>query len=173
MGYYVYISDTDFSIPKAHLEDAYTAMCDINQFDQFKTGGGPKDKWFSWMRPNYPDVLSTAEEILNELGFEFSVDPTTGDLISFTYDSKIGNEDIFFCAIAPFIKKGSYINWVGEDGEMWQWYFTGGRMQVRRAVISYGEPEGVIHTNYKFNDEHELTATTYVVNDIIFGMGVK
>lgn len=173
MGYYVSISDTDFSIPKAHLEDAYTAMCDINRFHKLKRGGGGGEAWFSWMPANYPDVLSTAEEILNELGFEFIVDPTTGDLTSFTYDSKIGNEDIFFCSIAPFIKKGSYINWTGEDGEMWQWYFTGERMQVRSAVISYGEPTEVVYTNYTFNDENELMSETYFVNTIIFAMGVK
>lgn len=41
-------------------------------------------------------------------------------------------------AIAPFVKKGSYINWEGEEpGDMYRFEFDGEKMIVMEAVISW------------------------------------
>jgi len=46
---------------------------------------------------------------------------------------KIGNESSFFKAIAPFVKEGSFIEMVGEDGEKWRWVFENGQCVEKQA----------------------------------------
>lgn len=36
----------------------------------------------------------------------------------------LGNETILFHTLAPFVKPGSFIQMLGEDGELWRWVFN-------------------------------------------------
>jgi hypothetical protein len=155
MGYYVDTAEREITINKEQFDNCYKAMCKLNDNDDVKRGGGwnttgitsddprPKElnyhpaKWFSWMEANYPDVCKNMEDILHSLGFENIIYNENGDLIGLTYSSKSGQEELFFEAMSPFIVKDSYINWRGEDGELWQWYFDGEKMHTRYATISY------------------------------------
>ena len=153
MGYYVDTAEREITINKEQFDNCYKAMCKLNDNDNVKRGGGwnstgitsddprPKElnyhpaKWFSWMDANYPAKCKTFVEILEELGFaDLLFDEKNGDLIALVYDSKTGNEYEFFDVIAPFVKKGSYINWIGEDNSQYQWYFDG-----EKLIIKYGE----------------------------------
>ena len=154
MGYYVDTTAANIFISKDKFEDCYNAMCKLNERDDLKSGGSwgagisadePKPeginyhpgRWFSWMDANYPDKCKSMEDILHELGFENISYDKEGNLIDLCYSNKIGSEEHFFQSIAPFIKEGSYINWSGEDNELWQWYFDGKNMHTRYATISY------------------------------------
>ena len=156
MGYYVTIQETDFTINKNNFEDCYKAMCKLNERDDLKNGGGwnsngvssdsPRPegldyhpaKWFSWMDANYPETCQSFRKILEALGFtDYEYSPVNGDLIGLSYDNKTGNEYEFFDAIAPFVKKDSRINWMGEDGNQYQWYFDGKKLIVKYAEITY------------------------------------
>lgn len=158
MGYYVTIEKTNFTINKDKFDDCYKAMCKLNERDDLKNGGSwggekissddPRPeglnyhpaKWFSWMDPNYPEKCKTFVEILEELGFtDLWFHPTNGDLIGLSYDNKTGNELDFFNVIAPFVEPNSYINWRGEDGEQWQWFFDGEKLIHKFAEIVYKE----------------------------------
>ena len=143
MGYYVNTVDHNILLRKQDMDKAYKAMCDLNQRDDLKSGGtwggdgvSAKDprpegldyhpaKWFSWMDANYPEKCKNMEDILHELGFENIRYDENGKLIDLSYNSKIGDEELFFESMARFIYPGSYINWRGEDNEIWQWYFDG------------------------------------------------
>ena len=156
MGYYVTTQETYLTISKNKFEDCYKAMCKLNERDDLKNGGGwnsngvssdsPRPegldyhpaKWFSWMDANYPEKCKTFIEILDELGFgDYEYSPVDGDLIGLSYDNKTGNEYEFFNAIAPFVKKDSHINWIGEDNHQYQWYFDGERLITKYAEIIY------------------------------------
>lgn len=145
MGYYVETIEVNFTIPSSNLDDAYKAMCELNQHNELKSGGrhpsedkdGPHDGvWFSWMHWNYDEVYETAKEILEALGFELYEDEN-GDLSISYYNSKIGNENHFLNAIAPYVADSSYIEWRGEDGSMWRSFFTDGKMVEQTAVITW------------------------------------
>jgi len=156
MGYYVTIKETNFTISKSKFDDCYKAMCKLNERDDLKYGGGwngqgismdaPRPegldyhpaKWFSWMDANYPEKCKSFIEILEELGFtDLIFNEPYGDLIALSYDNKTGSEYDFFNSIAAFVKKGSYINWQGEDGNFYQWYFDGKELINKDGEVIY------------------------------------
>lgn len=130
MGYFVQIDECDFRILKEHLNDAYKAMCALNHDPNASKGGGswgPNGKtalWFSWMPENYDETLTSADEILTELGFYTDL-TAEGDLAITGYDSKIGDEEQFLDVLVPFVNEDAYIVWRGEDGAVWKWTTKG------------------------------------------------
>lgn len=152
MGYYVDTGEQSIIIKKDQFDNCYKAMCELNSQNDLKRGGcwrpngdevktkhekWDEDKWFSWLPWNYPETCKDFIAILHEIGFENLNYDEEGNLIGFYYSNKTGQEDLFFIAIAPYITKDSYINWRGEGGEMWQWYFDGEKMITKNAVINY------------------------------------
>ena len=136
MGYYVTIDSSTFVLEAKHYDEAYKAMCALNLFDDIKRGGSfSKDKetgvetrnaWFSWMSPNYPETLTTANQIFEELGFEINVSDHGTEICG--YDNKTGQEDLFLEACCPWASGEIY--WTGEDSDRWMDNYD--RVTVRR-----------------------------------------
>lgn len=139
MGYYV-SGNGELRIKKDNLDKAYEALIALQSApDEAKMGGsfGGDSKpvrWFSWM-PSDLRTLPDTKAVFAELGFEV-VDDENGDLLIRCYDSKTGQEEIFFAAAAPFIEDGEY-EWTGEDGAFWKWDFEGGKMSLYEGRRSY------------------------------------
>jgi len=53
---------------------------------------------------------------------------------------KIGQEDLLFDAIAPWVREGSYIEMSGEDDAMWRWVFRGGGCHEVTPTITWEDP---------------------------------
>lgn len=161
MGYYVNISSIKHNgaiIKEANIEAAYLALCDLNsnpKYDMLKSGGsyGGEDnvnksnqrpegldyhpaRWFSWMSAHYHKNLKNLTEILEALGFTVTFDEK-GNLIDLSYSDKTGNEDIFFCAIAPYIENDTEIVWNGEEGDKWKWSFQNGEMFTHSSKVMF------------------------------------
>lgn len=146
MGYNISTDDVNLRIPAEHLDAAYTAMCELNQHNELKSGGryprvedidGPHySVWFSRMHWNYDEICKTAADILHELGFELEVEED-GSIVFLYYNSKMGSENHFLNAIAPYVNDGGYIEWRGEDGAMWRHFFKDGKMVEQTAVITW------------------------------------
>lgn len=153
MGYYVR-GHGQITIKSSSVEQAYQALCDLNNHDEMKRGGsygglndGSKPRpdgltyhpgrWFSWMDANYPETCPDLWAVLSQVGFEMGLNEN-GELIeiSLNYDEKSGQEDLFLEALAPFCVSGS-IEWSGEDGEGWLNEFTDGTMTTKTARIVY------------------------------------
>ena len=145
MGYCVSTKEVNFVIPNEKLDEAYKAVCDLNQHNHLKRGGvwprnekdGPHENiWFSWMPWDYPEVFKDLEEVLNALGFE--TEYTDGDDLSLCYyDSKAGQEQLFLETIAPFVEEGSFIEWVGEDNAMWRDIVKDGKLVRQTPNITW------------------------------------
>jgi len=142
MGYYVN-GEGSLTIKNANLPAAYEALMALNDApDENKNGGswgggteGRTAAWYSWM-PADLRTLPTVQDVFRELGFEVEVDGDTGDVFIGRYDSKMGQEEVFFAAAAPFIEDGDY-EWQGEDGAFWKWSFTDGKMFYLSGRRSY------------------------------------
>jgi len=157
MGYYIRTEASHFFIKKEHFQSCYKAMCKLNDYDSLKRGGGwggevskedPRPaglnyhpaRWFSWLDANYPETISTCDQLLMELGFNTEYD-SDGNLIGVSYDDKKGQEDIFFAAIAPWVQDDSWIEWRGEGGDMFRWMFSGGQMKFQGPHIKWVDLE--------------------------------
>ena len=133
MGYNVEIVKSTVFIPKEVQPNVLHAWKYINQpaFDNLKSGGawtnrGKTKAWYSWMESNYDETCKSCEDILDALGFYYDVDDN-GDILINGYDSKTGDESLFFVAVANLLPDG-VIEWVGEDHERWNWEFKNGVM---------------------------------------------
>lgn len=145
MGYYVN-GNGELRIKKENLAAAYDALMALQDAPNKakrggSSGGGEAPRfWYSWM-PEDLRTLPDTKAVFAELGFEVN-DDENGDLLISCYDSKTGQEDVFFAAAAPFIEDDEY-EWTGEDGAFWLWKFEDGKMYVRNGYRGYGEAEEV------------------------------
>jgi len=136
MGYYAGITAADFTIPAEKLDAAFEAVKELDQHNELKSGGtwgtrpdgtsGQIGWHFSWMDEDWTERCKNLGDVFAELGFEIS--GTDGDLEIYGYNSKVGDENHFLRAVAPFVKPGSYLEWEGEDMERWRWDFDGTTM---------------------------------------------
>lgn len=145
MGYNAQIIGADFTLPADKLDAAFEALKELNQRDDLKSGGswgslpdgtyGKVGSHFSWMDDDYDKTAQSAEHILLMLGFNIS-DAYEGEGIEIIgYDSKMGDEEHFIRALAPFVKPGSYLEWEGEDSKRWRWDFDGETMRESTGRI--------------------------------------
>ncbi len=150
MGYYVNIEDSDIFLDKKHFEAVYEKMCELNNHDELKRGGSfganedpvdgekwNRNKWFSWMEYNYPEIYPDMHSILETMGFDTNYDED-GNLINLYYGDKTGSEDYFLSCFAGLIKDGSFIQWKGEENDdYYRYYFKDGKMLVQKATVSF------------------------------------
>ena len=93
------------------------------------------DEHFSWVTPEQFLSAKTLEEAMDAWRWEIDLDEKGNvEEISFCGE-KIGDDKLLFDAIAPWVKKGSYIEMQGEDGEQWRWNFDGKTCKEQNARI--------------------------------------
>jgi hypothetical protein len=159
MGYYTEIRDSDAVLPASNLAEAYKRLCDLNQRDELKSGGSyskgeQTQRWFAWMKADYPDHHSNAKSILEEVGYGVE-ELENGDLVVNYYSNKTGCEDTFIWAISDLFKAHSHMVWMGEDGDYYRWEFGGGdKMISQTGRLTWSESETFEPTNWQRFDEH-------------------
>lgn len=148
MGYYVHTTAVSFRIKKENFDAAFKAACELNWRNDLKRGGrwsaerpdplpeGPNEwVWFSWACWNYHETCKDLVDVLNEFGFEHIDFDNLGNIESLSFDSKTGNEDALLEAIAPFVEPGSYIEWQGEEQDIWRNSFYDGNMTTQSGRL--------------------------------------
>ena len=126
MGYYINIQESNFVIPAHNLDKALERFKALNHDPNAIKGGGrwssgeENERWFSWMPSDYDQTVTSAQEVLEMLGFDCMIQED-GGLNVHGYDSKIGDETQFLNAIRDLVDVSCYIIWRGEDGEFWKW----------------------------------------------------
>ena len=125
MGYNTRIKNSTAMIPAEHKDEVLQIWKDLNkpENNHLKRGGGwskgeQNAWWYSWMPANYDQTVTSADDVLNELGFETVLDPD-GNILICEYDSKMGQEALFFERVDHLLK--GEILWEGEDGSEWAW----------------------------------------------------
>jgi len=127
MGYCIRLVDYDFILAAAEKQAALLAikaMPDIRypwvNFDDVKRAKTLEEAMYVW---NYRAEVDKGGNII---GVEFCAD-------------KMGNEELMFRAIAPFVKGGSYLEFTGEDDARWRWKFVNGVLKNLDAKIVWEE----------------------------------
>jgi|Wag4MinimDraft_6_1082665.scaffolds.fasta_scaffold01408_5 hypothetical protein len=125
MGYYINIQESEFLIPTENLDKALERFKALNHDPNAVKGGGSwssgeeNERWFSWMPSDYDQTVTSAQEVLDLLGFDTWADERGVHIHG--YDNKIGDETQFLNAIRDLVDVSCYIIWRGEDGEFWKW----------------------------------------------------
>ena len=164
MGYYVNITAADWYIPTDQQDAAYEAVCALNNRNDLKRGGVyPREEgleqtttptpalWFAWMDWNYPETCADLSAVLEMAGF--AINDVDKGLAIVGYNDTSGQEDLFLAALAPFAEAlcvdNAYVNWQGEEGEMWQNAARDGRLwQQEITAAVHGAPTVFIPRRY-------------------------
>lgn len=74
-----------------------------------------------------------------EWAYDFELDET-GNVTGIEFlGEKVGEDYWMFQSIAPYVKDGSFIEMLGEDGEQWRWVFKDGNCREITAKVSWEE----------------------------------
>ena len=114
MGYEISLMDQSFYIAKENINGA---LCAIN-----KTAEEFKEKYSYNI-----EIHSHIYEAFNYHSYHVAED-NDGNIIDINYESyKLRDEfEFLFKPVALFVKDGSYIQMLGEDGQMFRWVFNNG-----------------------------------------------
>lgn len=143
MSYYASIIHSTLRLPKENFEEAYRRMCELNNYDELKNGGRwtrikgkpiRQGAWFARMDENYPDTLDTAEQILNQLGFNTTTNDD-GDVLIDDFEEQCGQEDLFLKTICDLLD--GEIQWAGEDGTVWGYLYGGEKPIAGKMRMDY------------------------------------
>jgi hypothetical protein len=158
LGYYVSITDALWRIPPENIEAAYRAACALNDRDDLKSGGhyvkgypngrAPRPEgydyhpgaWFSWVDAAYPDKCTDLVELLTHWHFTARVSEPgfyAGSVWIEGYETKTGDEEYLLAALAPFTDDDAFLEWRGEDGELWRHEVRDGVLHVLEASITW------------------------------------
>ena len=104
------------------------------------------------------------EEAMDYIGFAIDIDDKTGDIINIEYiNEKIGNLAEALKYIAPFVEGGCYIEFAGQDGDLWRYVFSNGACEEIAPEIIWSN--GVHQPDECFNQFFE-TAVFVKYNDL-------
>lgn len=131
MGYYIEMTDSNFIIKKSNFEKALKNLKGVfipKNMTCHDYVNGKKYPHFMWVNTRTVLDSTTLEEAMTGIRY-IPIYNVNGDIcnVEFTGE-KYGDENIFFSAIAPCVKDGSYLLFEGEDGSKWTWNFNNGKV---------------------------------------------
>jgi hypothetical protein len=125
MGYYVKNTESHFFIPKEYHGMALQAIKDFMLKTYTADSGDQVIR--SFYRVSTDDVVSsdTLFDALNAWRWDAYTEEN-GDIIDLSFDGeKLGEDELLFHVISPYVKEGSFIVMHGDDNYTWRWYFNG------------------------------------------------
>lgn len=161
IGYYIDLTAAEWEITES--PEALAAVREMpTKYHAIKRGGSSNgEKWFSWISNDEIENAESVEKVFNMLGFETAKTDNGFQLTA--YNSKHGQEDLFLAVMAPYSADGSYIEWRGEDGELWKHEVKNGRMYCSDAKIVFTNERPYTYWHYDMvaGVGHELNIDIY------------
>jgi len=138
MGYSMWCMESDFKILQENHDKALEAIKALAGKETITGYGTPH---FSWVTTEHFLKARHIEDALEE--WRWSVEfNERGDISSIGFEGeKLGDEDVLFNAIAPFVVEGSYIQMGGEDQYSWRWVFVDNRCVEIPGKTTYDMPQ--------------------------------
>jgi hypothetical protein len=139
MGYFVNIEESRVSIPKSRFVEACNHLNDTGfLYDtELMHGGSGHERWYAWVDMDKLWERLTAMDlpgVFDAFGFRCFYNED-GDICELAFDQKCGDELVLLNALAGFFSDGDFIEWKGEDGEVWRHEFREGRLKHMYAEI--------------------------------------
>ena len=142
MGYYMDQMESDFKIKKENFSAALVAIKALaEQLEEKASGGsfGPNriERWFSWVVTSEFVDAKTLVDAIKAWRWQAQLN-SDGDISALYFEGeKLGDDEVLFDALAPFVEDGSYIQMSGEEDAMWRWVFKNGVMLESYPTISW------------------------------------
>jgi hypothetical protein len=136
MGYDIWIDSIDVVIPPAKHADALAAL---NAAGQAGT---------HWLHGKESDYTSLEDVLIDrfQLSFtDYGSEPATPGTLTWDGDwFRDYHLDTFWEALAPYIDDGGTIDFEGEDGQHWRYFFRDGKRHDIGSTIVYDDPPGAV-----------------------------
>lgn len=125
MGYYMNQEDSVFFIAKKDFINTLDAikllMTKVKELGSSVSSTG--EIWFAFVITKLVSEAQSLSEALEGWRYHTETDKD-GNIHSIYFTGeKLGQDQLLFDAIAPFVKEGSYISMIGESGCKWKWIF--------------------------------------------------
>jgi hypothetical protein len=143
MGYCISQADSKFFVAAKDIPAMMDSIRDLAlpRHENEQRGGQwaegqKKASWFSWVDMSFSQA-ATIEEMFKCWRWNICSNEN-GDIDEIEFrGEKLGQDDVLFNAIAPFVKKDSFIEMTGEDGARWRWVFDGKNCFEKQAKVSW------------------------------------
>lgn len=124
MGYYMNTTNAQFVILKKNFQNVIDTLKELSA-----------QKELDWIDNNVIQASSDIVDIFDELRYEVDFN-VIGDIYCIWFiGEKLGSDEIIFNSIAQYVEDGSYIEYSGEDTDMWRYVFENGKMQEKYPTI--------------------------------------
>lgn len=141
MGYHVEQVNSDFFV----VADAIPSLIETvhmlgEKKDSLSVHGAfvLKNNKYSWVQEDYV-TSNDVVDIFRYWRWDIDMDKH-GNIVDIRFaGEKLGDDEVFFKAIAPFVKHDSFIEMVGEDNAMWRWKFSNGKLREIYPEIIWGD----------------------------------
>jgi hypothetical protein len=148
MGYYITLNSCSIRIPESDfpricqhlLTTGFLTNTDCMSGGSYSTEGRTAS-WYSWVDMDALEKHLKSDDlpaVLEDFGFDVMHDDE-GAIDDLCYDSKSGNEEELFDAMAPAMSGITELFWTGECGAQWKWVIKDGELRIIDAVITYPE----------------------------------
>ena len=141
MGYCMSQENAKFIIAKCKHAPALKKLKELTKRTDLMSGWMNNSmgvqKHFSWVTTEDVRNASSLSEAMEAFRWPVEHDGD-GNITAISFSGgKLGDDQHFFGALAEFVDEGSFIEMHGEDGSMWRWVFSGGKVVEKQAVVSW------------------------------------
>jgi len=140
MGYCMYQKNCYMFIDKKDFDAVIEAVKNLlKRVEEIGGGCNGSQRTFSWVDSYELQNSVSISDVFNSWRWEVGFDEN-GNINLFEFaGEKLGDDEILFSSIAPWVRENSYIQMQGEDDDMWRWYFADGKMKEIHPQITWGD----------------------------------
>ena len=136
MGYGMNVRDRSFRIEAIDKKKALAAIKKLAGKETIHDDSGSPH--YSWVDTKLFLAAKTLEQAMYQWRWDIEENDRTGAVTDIWFaGEKLGDDETLFQAIAPWVKDGSFIEMMGEDGAFWKWVFQDGEVTTQYGTVVY------------------------------------
>lgn len=147
MGYHINLIESEFKISKSTNENCETVeklkKFFLDNVNEHGSGGSfgkdIEEKWYAWVDNDEIKNAKTIADLLMAFRYEASYDEEGNIDDVYFNGEKLGDDEFFFSNIAPYVEKGSYLVFQGEEESYWKWVFNGKKMKEKAGRVVFDD----------------------------------
>lgn len=133
MGERIMLLKSEFFLPR---DKRAAALHAVHSLVGSETNRGFGEPHYSFVKSSY----ATSGDLIEALACWrwLAEEDEEGNIVSIEFTGeKRGDDRLLFRAIAPFVRRGSFISIACESGCLWRWYFDGGDALEQEGTVVF------------------------------------